>query len=288
MVPDGGAKGGWIKGVAVGLIALVSWDGRAQSAPKGDGTSDHYQASGTNKSGTDKVPFVVRISGAPTSQQQAADHAADVHRHDTDQAWIIGIGIAAIFAAIAQAAVLVWQIFYLRRTLAHETNASEQELRAYVFVHRTEMERGKKITKRSGQINIAYETVRRLTGRVSYSIENTGKTPAKNVEIAVQSAWIKTGTFLDFTNVGDFRLIGPLGPRAIFNADINPQGPGFIPTDIPSIADDGKHELHLWGRIEYGDEFSEERRWTTFHCQIGGAVGYDRTMHTVEPGNDYR
>jgi hypothetical protein len=171
--------------------------------------------------------------------------------------------------------------------LKHSEKSSERELRAYVFVHRTDMEREKK-TRLNVPGSSVPITTKQLTGRVSYSYENTGKTPAKNVQVAARAAWIKSGETLDITNVGSFRLIGPLGPEARFSDDLIPEGPTFPPSHIEGVANDQTHELHLWGRINYHDEFSRERRWTTFHCYIGGAVGYDKTLHAVEPGNDYR
>jgi len=62
-------------------------------------------------------PLVVQVQGAETAQERAADHLEDQRRHHTDQAWTIGLGVAAILAALAQFAVLGFQIIYLRRTV---------------------------------------------------------------------------------------------------------------------------------------------------------------------------
>ncbi len=225
---------------------------------------------------------------------EAAKESADWTR---GQAWaaIVGIVIISITllftkraadTAFKAAGAARDAVTKADETLEHTRRTSERELRAYVFVHETEIET-RKSKKKNPFVGSPTVTVRTPTGRVCYSYENTGKTPAKNVRVAARAAWITTGAALDITEVGPLRLIGPLGPKATFGDDLIPEGPTFPPSHVEGVANDGRHELHLWGRIEYDDAFSQERRWTTFHCYIGGAVGYDRSMHAVEPGNDY-
>ena len=84
---------------------------------------------------------------------------------------------------------------------------------------------------------------------------------------------------------GDLRDVGPMGPKDSLGDEISIE-------DLVHGADAEAHvragkQIHLWGRIEYGDEFGGNR-WTTFHCYIGGDVEWEKTLHTAKEGNDYR
>jgi len=199
--------------------------------------------------------------------------------------WTLCAAIWAGFAARDAAKAANDSVGKADETLRHARETNERELRAYVFVHLTELET-RKIKKANPFVGSPTVTVRIPTGRVSYSYENTGKTPAKNVSVAARAILVKTGDPVDVTAVGDLKLIGPLGPKSVFSRQLDIENAPLHPSQIKSDTEDGSHEIHLFGRIEYETEFAKDR-WTTFHCYIGGSIGYDRTLHAVEPGNDY-
>jgi hypothetical protein len=172
------------------------------------------------------------------------------------------------------------------KTIERMDKTAAHQLRAYVFVHRTALELTKK-AQSAGTIGGLFPIPRYPTGRVSYAYENTGQTPAKNVRVAVRARWVATGTHVDVSDVGPLRLIGPLGPKSIFTGELDIENSPDNAAFIRAMTEDGARELHLFGRIEYSSEFAENC-WTTFHCAIGGAIGYDRILHAIEPGNDYR
>jgi hypothetical protein len=104
--------------------------------------------------------------------------------------------------------------------------------------------------------------------------------------VAARARWVATGTQIDVSDVGPLRLIGPLGPKSTFSGELNIENGPANSAFVTSLTRDGTYELHLFGRIEYDSEFIANR-WTTFHCAIGGTIGYDRALHAIEPGNDY-
>lgn len=192
------ARGGLI---ALAILTAVPALGKAEPHHKADGAQDHGQTPKANERGSDALPVVVKVQGSDTPQQRAADHAEDVKRHDADQRWTIGIGIISIIAALAQVVALIWQVFYLRRTvrdsetaikaaqrsakaaedavgksdeiLTHAQDSSKFELRAYVSVDLSDDE--------DWGPNVIFG---QEFSNFTVVIKNHGKTPALKVTMA--------------------------------------------------------------------------------------------------------
>jgi hypothetical protein len=161
----------------------------------------------------------------------------------------------------------------------------EAETRAYVFVHRIVL----KLTKKGKTVGVTGQPGRLPrfpTGQISFTYENTGRTPAKNVRLGARAVLVPTGQPIDVAQVGPLGPIGPLGPKSVFSRDIPIENCPQNATLIENMTRNGSHQLHFIGRIEYDTIFSENR-FTSFHCAIGGPIGYDRDLHAWEPGNDY-
>jgi hypothetical protein len=178
--------------------------------------------------------------------------------------------------------VLLWKA--TEKSIEHARKSREHQIRAYVFVNLTELER-KKVSKHNISAVGGFSITREPTGRITYGYRNTGKTPAKNVRVAARAIIIRRGNTLNLADAGDPRLVGPLGPKDILTDDIEGEGltSGAL---VKPFMKGGEFEIHLHGRIDYDDEFADGR-WTTFHTYIGGDVGYDKTMHTHKDGNDF-
>jgi hypothetical protein len=163
---------------------------------------------------------------------------------------------------------------------AHARDRANAELRAYIFVHLTEMER------KSEDIVTAFGPGKRkvTSGRVTYRYRNTGKTPARNVRVGARAMLIGGGEALDLTNVGEMRPVGPMGPKDSLGDDIAIEDL-VHGRDAQAHVADGK-EIHLFGRIEYDTDFAKNK-WTTFHAYVGGDVPWDVTLHTAKTGNDF-
>jgi len=283
-----------------GVIAIafaLSALGQAQADSNQNRPNGAQAHAADNQRGSEALPVVVNIQGAETPQDRANDHADDVLRHNADQAWTIGIGVFAILAAFAQVGALVWQIIYLRRTvydseeaikaaqrsakaaedavgksdaiLAHAQDSSQKELRAYVFPH--------VIVMKSRERPHGSDVWIRLEFR------NAGKTPAKNVKIAAHAVQILQGEELDLAALPDLSHIGPLGPdeERMHAVEIEPKVLRDMRLEYRTW------ENHIFGRIEYEDEFSRDIRWTTFHAYLP-ADAKGQTFHTADTGNDYR
>jgi hypothetical protein len=194
--------------------------------------------------------------------------------------WALGASIWAGIAAARAAGAA-------DRTLKHQQWSTERELRAYVFVHETRLSLTPKF-RISGSTGNRILLVRRTTDTVRFTYENTGRTPAKNVQVAAKALYIPTenGPNVDVRDPGSFRLIGPLGPESVFTEDVKIANCPPNPVDIEAGLRSGRYEVHLWGRITYDTEFQKER-FTSFHCFTGGRVRYERTLHNTEPGNAY-
>jgi hypothetical protein len=179
------------------------------------------------------------------------------------------------------------------RSLEHERTRAESELRAYVFLQRTELERRR--SKIFSDKTFEWSEGRdATTGRISFGYRNSGKTPAKNVRVAAKAIMIDRDETFDFLDIGELRPIGPIGPNDSLDGDIQimVNNDGTIEKvlhgrDLEVHVRDGK-EIHLFGRIEYDDEFATGR-WTTFHRYVGGDVGWDPewVLHAAKDGSDY-
>ena len=195
--------------------------------------------------------------------QRAADAMVLSADSTREAAW--GTGVAARNSAQAN---------------AHARDRANAELRAYVFVYLTEIERE---TQRF--LSAQGPAKRKVTsGRVSYRYRNTGKTPARNVRVAARAIIIATGERLDLATFGEMRPVGPMGPKDSLGDDVPIDGL-IHGQDAQAHVKDGK-EIHLFGRIEYDTDFAKDR-WTTFHSYVGGDVAWERTLHTAKTGNDF-
>jgi len=252
--------------VSLGIAAL----GHAETGDRRTGRSATNQGADAYQRGSDALPVVVKVQGAETPANRAADHAEDVSRHDTDQGWAVKLGVASILAALIQAAVLIWQIFYLGRTLDHERKSSERQLRAYVFVDDTEFS-----WSRSGK-----------EWGAQFSYRNAGSTPAYDVVVKSglalhrvsdpEPAWKIDNTF-------PIGLIGPNGDKFWDEAFFDEVVPGYH--SLRGMLKGGTHEVFLYGRIDYVDEF-DQPRWTEFRYSVGGELGYeDFEMSACREGN---
>jgi hypothetical protein len=130
MVRIGRRESHWRAYVAVGLVTVLLGPGQAQAQHKTNRAADITSPANSYQRGTDAAPVVVEVQGADTPPQRAAAHTEDVKRHDLDQRWAIGIGIASVVAAIFQAAIFVGQIIYLRRTVLDSEKAIAAATRA--------------------------------------------------------------------------------------------------------------------------------------------------------------
>jgi hypothetical protein len=149
--------------------------------------------------------------------------------------------------------------------LSHERQSTQHQLRAYVFVTVTRLKDNDSASDMQIWVRLNYA--------------NSGKTPAKNVRIQARAIQLHRGTDIDLSDAGPVQPIGPLGPgdERMMDIDIEVQtGP----------SSDEQWEIHLFGRIDYDDEFADGR-WTTFHAWLDRTLK-GKTLRTHQTGNDYR
>ena len=256
--------------LAIAFAFAVSNPVLAQT--NGEHASD-YSHSAQSNSPADSAPRPPPII-APVSQEQPhrLDHQPQSPTTPKDHLFGLNAeGWTAAFTAILTLATggLWWET---RRTIAHARRSAEHQLRAYVFVHDIQME-------------MTANKAPKPTGRVSFDYRNSGQTPAKDVRIAAHVIRIPRGNQFDFRQWGEFKTMGAIGPGDERGDDMFPLDWGDQ-YDPRIITEDGSWEIHLFGRIEYADEFSNNRL-TEFHSYIGGDAGWDETLHTYKEGNDY-
>jgi hypothetical protein len=292
MVPAGRIARDWrlyvAAGVAVAAVILCGALAQPKAEQEGSGAKAHNQEAKPYERGTPELPVVVKMAGGPTAQEQAAAHTAEVKQHDADQAWLIRIGVGTIAAGLVQAAVLVWQIIYLKGTLSHTRESSERELRAYVFpmglsIHNVALS-NVPVAQRTG----AHLGDPKLGPVVLMTIKNFGQTPAYRAAV---------------TSSIEVRAFDP-------NAPIS-HVPNYVGASMNSIAPDNTSEMHLRlprvltkaevlglnagtmaiyfaGRIDYLDVFGHAR-WTTFnyyHNSMCGIMGRIQGLNACHHGND--
>jgi hypothetical protein len=113
---------------------------------------------------------------------------------------------------------------------------------------------------------------------------NSGKTPAKDVRVAARAIQIPIATEIDFESFGPFRNIGPLGPGDERTKDVDIE----VHSSCVTCETERPMQIHLFGRIDYIDEF-DQKRWTKFHAYYEGrGVMRGNTLHSADSGNDYR
>jgi len=317
MVPVGRIARDWRLYAAAGVAALILGGAKETQAgpqsPKEQPQSDKSQrqppappvAPFSPSAGRAKPPC--EHGGNPDTADPNCREAVAAEESAKFAKWSFRVSVFAVLAAIGQIVALIVTIRQTRAAvgasqrsakaaedavaksdeiLSHSRDSAQSELRAYVFVHRTELELTPKGTG-VGTTGHPYKMPRHPTGRVSFTYENTGQTPAKNVRVAARAVWMRASEPVDITDVGPLRLIGPLGPSSVFDEDLKIENGPLNAAFIRDAIDSHANEVHLFGRIEYDTAF-ETGCWTTFHCWLGPTTGYDRVLHAVEPGNDYR
>jgi hypothetical protein len=265
--------------LAVGAIWVIS--GQAQAKDERQGAVGAQTQAADNQAGSAKAPLIIQVQGAETPQERAADHASDIARHDYDQTWTVRIGVAAVVAALIQAAVLVGQIFYLRRTvtdtekmlkaaqrsasaaegaitksdelLEHSRAATETELRPYIFLDSTEWH----------WMHDPANPAAILNWRLTLHWKNMGQTPARRVINAVTYRAFRRGmpkTFAFRDPPGNRGIIGSMGPGHLIVTRIE------IPLALMTDAWMKRKRLYYWGWVEYDDGFPKSPRRRTELC----------------------
>jgi hypothetical protein len=191
----------------------------------------------------------------------------------------------AFLAAVSAGEAAIRAARAADKTIGHQQWVTERELRPYVFVYEAFLSRKKK-PKSPYVVADANVEKRIFTRKVYCYWKNSGSTPAKNVKIAARAAIFRNGSEIPLNEVGEFKFMGPIEPRGFLGDEIKVDGWEERHTDIRNILRRGRHEIHLWGKVMYDDEFRNDR-WTTFHFYTGGDMAYDRDLNTAKTGNDY-
>lgn len=226
-----------------------------------DNAAHRDEGGRSTQPGSEGTPLVVQVTGAPSREELAKDHRDDARRHDVDQRWVIGIGVTAILAALAQAVVLIWQIVYLRGTLGHAQISSERELRAYVFPRGADLLDGR----------FAVPVQKALVNQPGafVAIQNYGQTPAYKLVSWADIAVIDV--------MAEDKLSVPI-PVAFQSASSVPPGgaisklrrlPRKITAQEAAGIAAGSHGIFIYGRAEYVDAFGKNR-FTNFRLSYTG------------------
>jgi hypothetical protein len=189
----------------------------------------------------------------------------------------IAASIAAVFAGQAATAA--------NRTFRHQRWTTEREMRPYIFVYEFYLVKSPKLNS-PHKIDVSHNVKRPLKRTVYGEWKNSGNTPAKNISLSVRAALFRKGDQIPINDFGPFTFKGPIEPKGFFGHEIEVES-WAEHYDMRKILSVGRHEIHVWGKVIYEDEFGKGR-WTTFHFYTGGDMGYDRDLNAIEPGNDYR
>jgi hypothetical protein len=156
----------------------------------------------------------------------------------TDQGWAIALGLGAIGAALLQAAVLVWQILYLRGTVSQMRQSERRQLRAYVAV-----EDARLIWTTEGPSFIL-------------AVANTGQTPARFFEIGLLAEMVPQGTAHNqpIPRVLNYKTWSALGGNRTLTSRVSPDNSDIR---IDDLKDDNSAYLSARGRVRYGDIFND-------------------------------
>ncbi len=263
------------------LLAAASSD---RPAPRGGdtererqtNTANHHRHTQAAQHSAQPAPFVISAQQqAPSENRIAPESQYEGAWYARPDWWIAGFTFALFLATggLWIFTALLWcetrgagelnrrSLRIARRSLDQARATSAHELRAYVFVYYTRV-KPKESSDKSDRF-------------VRFKYANSGKTPAKNVRVSARAIQVAAGSAVNLTNLPEASLMGPLGPEDERSRDV----------DIEVRNGSEGAETHLYGRIDYEDEFSRER-WTTFHTWSDHTTG--KTMHTAKDGNDYR
>lgn len=194
-------------------------------------------------------------------------------------------GFAAILAGFAtwlaghmQVRELKKQIKLAQEGMRQTEKRDQQELRPYVFLASAKFTQVK--TGPSG-------SKLKTNGKITYVIDNRGKTPARQLSVAVRAFSIPSGGTPNLSRYGTPYDMGPLGPEQEISDDVAIEDINTSEAEnMRNFVDKSNQQIHIVGKIEYKDQL-DELRWTTFHCYIGGDVAWEEELHTAQTGNDF-
>src|SRR5687767_6071763 len=105
-----------------------------QAPQKTDSPSERPQPSANEQRGSDSLPITVKLLNTGESEDDAKTEAQRIRDERIDARRTIRLTEALVWATSLTLIVLVFQSYYLRRSVAHAEQSEERQLRAYIFV----------------------------------------------------------------------------------------------------------------------------------------------------------
>lgn len=183
-----------------------------------------------------------------------------------------GVFVSLFTLALVVATMLLWlstkELWKAgERQLAHLSDTSKQELRAYLYLK-----------------DANFKFLGEDKWKISYRIENFGRTPAHNVRT------ISVAKVVDW-NEGKYESPVPTTEEAIGSMAPNGDYVNFEDKLVGAATEEeikgGSKAIFLTGTILYDVAFAMDQRVTNFRFYIGGDVGCDGDeMWADSEGND--